>query len=171
MNLPKRLFMLCTLVISTSLMSACGGWHMRGTYDQVYTNNARVYLQGGSPEIRADMLRIASLNGLKTVNTSDNSDIQINIADDRYVKRIYTVGINEQPTEFLLIYAVDVSAKNGEKLLFEQQEIRREKIFGYDSSNPLAGDNESQIIIDELRRDLARQILYRATLQFGKSSN
>lgn len=171
MALHRRILLLMTLLASTSLISACGGWHLRGTYDQVYSNNARVYLQGGSPEFRADLLRIASLNGLKSSTSSDSSDIHISISDDRYVKRIYTVGVNEQPTEFLLIYAVNVGATSGENILFEPQEIRREKIFGYDSSNPLAGDNEAQIIIDELRRDLARQVLYRATLQFGKSQN
>jgi outer membrane lipopolysaccharide assembly protein LptE/RlpB len=46
--------------------------------------------------------------------------------------------------------------------------MRREHIFAYNSENPLAGDNEAQILIEEMRNDLARQLIQRAIRQAGR---
>lgn len=156
--------------VSLSLLMGCGGWHMRGSYDQAVTTDTSVYLSGGSPELRADILRAANLSGLTINDNATTSDLVIKISSDLNRRRIYTVGVNEQPTEFLLIYAVQASANSKSKTLFETQELRRERIIRFDSENPLAGDNEAQLVINELRQELANQVLFRAVSMHQKGN-
>jgi len=143
-------------------LSACGGWQLRGTYEQVAASKARIYLSGGTPELRAEILRQANLSSLNISTSQQDADLTIKITSDLNRRRIYTVGVNEQPTEFLLIYAIKASAEKNTEVLFASEEMRRERIIRYDSENPLVGDNEAQIVINELRKELANQLLFRS---------
>jgi outer membrane lipopolysaccharide assembly protein LptE/RlpB len=158
------------ILLMLSQVAGCGGWHMRGSYQLASASDTSLHLNGGSPEFRADLLRAANLSGLTISDNANTANLAINISSDLHRRRIYTVGVNEQPTEFLLIYAVQASAKTAGKSLFDNQEIRRERIIRYDSENPLAGDNEAQLVINELRQELANQILFRAVNLYQKVS-
>lgn len=117
--------------------------------------------------MRAALYRYASLNRLKT--TDIGGDIRINLHSDVYRRRLHSVGVNEQPTEFMLIYDMVVSAQHSGQALFENANMRRENIFAYNSENPLAGDNEAQLLVEEMRNDLARQLILRAIRQVNRS--
>jgi outer membrane lipopolysaccharide assembly protein LptE/RlpB len=144
----------------------CGGWHLRGSQNDGIVTDYSLNLSGGSPEMRAALARYAQLNAIDT--TTVDADIRLTLHSDVYRRRIHSVGINEQPTEFMLIYDVVVSAQQGDTSLFSQANMRREHIFAYNSENPLAGDNEAQILIEEMRNDLARQLIQRAIRQAGR---
>lgn len=156
---------LVTLLVLT--LSACGGWHLRGSQTDNIATELSLSIDGGSPEMRAALYRYASLNRIQTADSG--GDIHLQLDSDVYRRRIHSVGVNEQPTEFMLIYDMVVSATFGEQRLFDQANMRRENIFAYNSENPLAGDNEAQILVDEMRNDLARQLILRAIRQVNRS--
>lgn len=161
-------FLRRTLVILLLFtLSACGGWHLRGSQTDNIDTRFSLTIEGGSPEMRAALYRYASLNRLKT--TDIGGDIRINLHSDVYRRRLHSVGVNEQPTEFMLIYDMVVSAQHSGQALFENASMRRENIFAYNSENPLAGDNEAQLLVEEMRNDLARQLILRAIRQVNRS--
>jgi outer membrane lipopolysaccharide assembly protein LptE/RlpB len=144
----------------------CGGWHLRGSQDDAINTDLSLNISGGSPEMRAALYRYANLNDIET--RESNADVHLTLHSDVYRRRIHSVGVNEQPTEFMLIYDVVVSGQSGNHRLFSQANMRREDIFAYNSENPLAGDNEAQILIEEMRNDLARQLILRAIRQANR---
>ena len=158
-----RALTLSLLVLS---LAGCGGWHLRGSQSDLSTGLSFA-INGGSPEIRAALKRYASLNNVANIETS--ADVQLTLHSDVYRRRIHSVGVNEQPTEFMLIYDVVVSARQGDRVLFDHANMRREHIYAYNSENPLAGDNEAQILVEEMRNDLSRQLVLRAIRQASES--
>lgn len=163
MLMIARALTLSLLVLS---LDGCGGWHLRGSQSDLSTGLSFA-INGGSPEIRAALKRYASLNNVANIETS--ADVQLTLHSDVYRRRIHSVGVNEQPTEFMLIYDVVVSARQGDRVLFDHANMRREHIYAYNSENPLAGDNEAQILVEEMRNDLSRQLVLRAIRQASES--
>lgn len=143
-------------------LTGCGGWHLRGSQSDINTDLSFAF-SGGSPEIRAALSRFASLNNIANIDSA--ADVQVTLHSDVYRRRIHSVGVNEQPTEFMLIYDVVVSARQGDRVLFDHANMRRENIYAYNSENPLAGDNEAQILVEEMRNDLSRQLVLRVIRQ------
>lgn len=167
MLLIARALILSLLALS---LAGCSGWHLRGSQSDLNTDlntDLSVAINGGSPEIRAALQRFASLNNVANIETG--ADVQLTLHSDVYRRRIHSVGVNEQPTEFMLIYDVVVSARQGDRVLFDHANMRREHIYAYNSENPLAGDNEAQILVEEMRNDLSRQLVLRAIRQASES--
>lgn len=158
----QALLFLCVLAVT-----GCGGWHLRGSQSDNLNTALTLSISGGSPEMRAALDRYARLNNI--TRTDSGADVHINIHSDVYRRRIHSVGVNEQPTEFMLIYDTVISASTDQTSLFDHANMRREHIYAYNSENPLAGDNEAQILVDEMRNDLARQLVLRAIRQASRS--
>lgn len=156
------------IALTLLALTACGGWHLRGSQNDNIDTDLTLSISGGSPEMRAALTRYALLNVIEVVDAG--GDVKLTLHSDVYRRRIHSVGVNEQPTEFMLIYDMIVSAQQNNSPLFDRANMRREQIFAYNSENPLAGDNEAQLLVDEMRNDLARQLVLRAIRQASQSN-
>ncbi len=88
------------------------------------------------------------------VKISEESDVKLKVTQDRLVKIVQSVGVNNQVQEYRLEY--DVQYTIGDSKL---QEIHLERDYSFDVQQIGGGQTEEQTLRKQLAQDVARAII------------
>ncbi|MEX1032102.1 MAG: LPS assembly lipoprotein LptE [Cellvibrionaceae bacterium] len=150
------------LLLSLVLISACG-WHLRGTLalpeglDTVYLND-----QAGAEVLSRTMEELLTANQVKVATGHSNAQLVINILDYREDRRVVSIGGNTLVTEYELIARAIYSLEDGQgNVLLPSAEASVIRSYEFDENNVLGKAEEERLIQQEMRRELAQQIIRR----------
>ncbi|MEX2481098.1 MAG: LPS assembly lipoprotein LptE [Gammaproteobacteria bacterium] len=143
----------CTLLVPMLMLTACGGWHLRGTsVDGGLTH--RVYIRDANSNYVGDAVRREIVNrGGQVTRSRAQAEIVVDIEGERYERRILSVDQDTgkvREIELGLGAVFAVRTVDG-RLLVPREEITWELDYVFDEGSVL-GSNEQDNII---RRDLA----------------
>lgn len=158
--MKKRLISSFTLTALLTL-SACG-WHLRGSLGVDGLQSLHVSARNPRSEFITTLKR--DLRGQDVVIKDNAPDAQYSVVilDERSDRRTASVGSSARTAEYLLIEEVRflVLGKSGQVMLPDTT-LSAQQAFDFDEEQVLSKANEAELIRDELRRDLVRQLIAR----------
>jgi len=152
------------LLISTFLLLAGCGFHLRGNID-LPSDLQRMYVEGTSKYsgIGVELRRSLRANGIDVVDTASAAQVILKVSGSNYRRRLLSVsGASGKTAEYELIYTLSVSLQDKQgKVLQTPQTLRQLRDYTYDRDNVLGKGNEETRFRTEMERDLVRQVLRR----------
>lgn len=148
------------ILISLLLISACG-WRLRGSM-ALPPGIDVIYLQGGAELIMEPMRELLRANQVRVADGPSQAQLVVDVQHYDEEKRVVSVGANTRVSEYELIAEArfSISDAQGHQLL-PVDEASLIRTYQYDQDNVLAMDAEERLILEEMRRELARQIVGR----------
>ncbi len=85
----------------------------------------------------------------------------LRVIRDDVTERVLTVSARNIPTDYELIYRVEVAVSAGGKELLAPEEISLSRIYSFDERRLLAKERERDLLLDGLASDMASVVLRR----------
>ncbi len=152
---------LAIILLCLATLSACG-FSLRGRAPLPSGINA-VHLQAGSAALRNHLRLALEANGARIVVEKKTADATLIIAAESFDRRVLAVDPGTgKSREFELVYNLNFhfSGRDGKALLATQQlKLRRDFVF--DDDAVIGKSREEGVLIEEMRRDAASQIMRR----------
>ncbi|MCP4702939.1 MAG: hypothetical protein GY862_39670 [Gammaproteobacteria bacterium] len=149
------------VLLACLLISACG-FHLRGAVD-LPESLASVYIQADKKGFLAGTVqRALRERGVNIAETIEKAGIVVALRDEKTERRVLSVSaVSGKQEEVELNQHVDLEVfKPDGTVLLKKRRLSLVRDFTYDETAVLAKDTEERILREELRRDLAIQILY-----------
>lgn len=147
-------------------LSGCG-FHLRGTSSTALPpelSTLRVTMGGaGYPlllvEVRNALLALGNVRLTDDVSASVPV-LQLN--SETSTSQVLAIDSSGRISAYLLNYRVDYSLIGADKkALFPNQSVKLQREYGFDRLNVIASEKQSEFLQNEMRRDVAQQILRR----------
>ena len=149
------------------LLSACG-YHLRGELD-LPENFNKVYLEGGSPQLREEFNRTLRLTSAQLAKSPEEAGIVIRIIGEDANRRALSLSSRGRSNEIELYYRLEYELPGPSNETDRQLvEIRRE--YFNDQQNIVAKDNEETVIKNEMYQQAVFAIINRAHFMLSKNS-
>jgi LPS-assembly lipoprotein len=160
-----RGFILSTFLFSL-LLSSCG-FHLRGTSSFALPpelSTLRVTMGGtGYPPLLVEVR-----NALKAVgNVQLTEDVSASVPvlvlhKETNANQVLAIDNSGRISAYLINYRVDYSLIGADnKPLLQKQSVKLQREYGFDRLNVIATEKQSEFIQNEMRRDVAQQIVRR----------
>lgn len=150
------------VVLVAAILSACG-WHLRGSIvlpdniQSVYIDN-----QASDPALLEELERLLTVNDVVISETATGADLVINLLDFAENRRVNSLNSNTIVREYELISEAEYEIKNAAgEILLEPNVAQLSRIYTFDQNAVVSAAEEQQIIQEELRLELAQQIVRR----------
>lgn len=144
------------------LLSACG-WHLRGTLT-LPEGLDRVYLDDDADgEALLDTLdELLTANEVRVADQPTTAQLVINLLSFEEERRVVAVGGNTLVTEYELITEATFSIEGSQgEVLLPPSDLSVIRSYQFDRENVLGMVEEQSLIQNEMRRELAQQIVRR----------
>ncbi len=161
MSQSKFLNRLAIALLCLSTLSACG-FSLRG-HAPLPKGIDTVHLQAGSAALRSHLRLALQANGALVAVEKKAADATLIIATESFDRRVLAVDPGTgKSREFELVYNLSFSfnAREGHKLLAPQQ-LRLRRDFVFDDDAVIGKSREEAVLVEEMRRDAAGQIMRR----------
>lgn len=146
----------------TVLMSACG-WHLRGTLtlpeglDSVYLQN-----DSNAQVLGRTLERLLAANQIQIAERPAAAQVIIKLLGFEEDRRVVAVGDNTLVTEYELIATADFSVETARgEVVSPPSAVSVIRAYQFDQDNVLGMAEEQRLIMEEMRRDIAQQIIRR----------
>ncbi len=156
----KRHYRIVLWVVLVLLLSGCG-FHLKG-YQQATPNLDGLYIQGdaGRASLAAMLRQELSASGAKLAASEAAARHHLQVLKDQIEYRALSVDANGKALEYELKLTVEyqVTAATGEQRI-EPQSLQVLRQLIYNGTEELGRRNEAALVQQEVRRNLAGQIL------------
>jgi outer membrane lipopolysaccharide assembly protein LptE/RlpB len=151
-----------TIIACIVLIASCG-FRLRGSGENYLLSPQLVNLELTGSNINSDLMYMVQ-NNLASSGVIVNGDVNglytLVVIDKGITERNATFGGDARVTEKEVKAMVQFTLKSKDgKFVYGPHDIANERIYDYDVSNVNSADREKNLIIAELRRNLADQIL------------
>jgi LPS-assembly lipoprotein len=85
----------------------------------------------------------------------------VRIRKDAVTERVLTVSSRNIPTDYELVYDVEVSVSSGGKELLPTEKFSLSRVYSFDETKLLAKEREKDILTEALARDMASVVTRR----------
>lgn len=154
---------LLALLFIAQLVASCG-YHLRGAYD-LPKEMRTIFLQGGSGNLREQLLSSLKSSGGQLVSSPDKADMVIVVVRDTIERRTLSLSERGRSNEIELAGSLEFElrdAKNHELLPRETLTFRRE--YFNDQQDVIAKDNEESVIRNEMYQQVVTTIINRGRM-------
>jgi LPS-assembly lipoprotein len=165
--ISTRSFKLLPLLLAATL-TACG-FHLRGG-ESLPTELKNVYLEGGSPALREQMLQQLRTAKSQLAPSIQTASIVVKLFDEQFQRRGVSLSERGKTNEYELVYRVEyelATPKDAVLLVRQPLEIRRD--YYNDQQAILARDNEEAVLRTEMTQQVVRTLLNQARFALEKS--
>lgn len=144
-------------------LTACG-FHLRGDAD-VPELLQSLYVQGVDLRQNAfglELKRALTRNGVKVLDSYQEGTSILTILDNRYNKRVLSVGTDAKVREYELEAVVRYKVTDDKgQIIQEQQTVEARRDYQFDSDQVLASDEQERVLREDLNKQLAQSLLRR----------
>jgi LPS-assembly lipoprotein len=133
------------------------GFQLRGI-DISALESINLVTPGATGETRRVFSRALSDAGVELVPASPDI-VTVIVFDERSVRRPVSTSAVMDVAEYELRIEVDISVNRGEKALLPEAFLVAERVYAIDSRNLSGSYEEQTMLLEEIRRDLARQMI------------
>jgi LPS-assembly lipoprotein len=110
----------------------------------------------------AQALRSALVtSGARIVEPAAADTTIVRIKKDAVTERVLTVSSRNIPTDYELVYDVEVSVSSGGKDLLPVEKFSLSRVYSFDETKLLAKEREKDILVEALARDMASVVTRR----------
>jgi len=151
----------CLLICLT--ISACG-WHLRGSVAGGSTTSAPIELNIATQDNYSPLLNSLrqSLRAYKITEIPGKAAYTLTMGNETMDKRTAGVGADALTSAYEVILSVEYSiAHNSELLTTPKTKASISRTYNYNINNAATAAQEEALILREMRRELAQQILRR----------
>lgn len=107
--------------------------------------------------------RSLEASGATLVKDSGEDGVVVHILTDRVRENVLSVDARNIPTDYELIYDVEVEVRAGKEMLMEAEPFTLSRIYSFDETKKLAKEREKDVLREALARDMASVVLRRLT--------
>jgi LPS-assembly lipoprotein len=105
-------------------------------------------------------------SGVQLTQSRAPEAAQIKVLKDTITERVLSVSARNTPTDYELLYTVELSVSAQGRELMAPEELSLSRVYSFDESKLLAKEREKEILADALARELASVVMRRlASLQ------
>lgn len=158
-------FRYVSLIMSLILLAAgplggCG-FQLRG--DAALPEDIRSVYVNAPVELRDEIQVFLEGGGVDLVNNRADADASINVTRELFDRRVLSVDpTTGKEREFELAYTVDFNVVRGnESPVMSGQTINLLRDYVFDPDSVIGKSREENVLIEEMRRDAAQQLLRR----------
>lgn len=159
--MPKK-WVLINLTWVFLALSSCG-WQLR---DTLLLDNSigavHVSYSGSQSSLGIELKRALRANNVQLVGSTESAKYQIKIIDITQSRRIGALNTSVRPAQYQIYKTVDymVLDKQGAQII-PMTSASAESTYNYNESDMLASENEENLLQNNLRAEIVRQIVRR----------
>ena len=150
---------LIAILLVSVLLTSCG-FQLRGTGGQALSVE-RVQVVGSEPELMDELEDSLKSIGVDVSDATDPEYV-IDVAGESLSRRAVASSGNITVSEYevQLRASFVITGQNGE-LILPATQLRAERVYSFDPNNFVSNNEEEALLIDEMRQDVAGQLLRR----------
>ncbi len=107
------------------------------------------------------LTRALVTSGVKLVDKAAPEGAVVRISRDDVQERVLSVDARNIPTDYELVYEVEVGVRADGKVLMEPEPFAVSRIYSFDETKLLAKQREKGVLREALARDMASVVLRR----------
>ena len=148
------------------ILSGCG-FHLRGTSSVALPpelSALRVTMGGtGYPPLLVEVRNaLLALGNVRLTDDVSASVPVLQLLGESSTSQVLAIDSSGRISAYLLNYRVDYSLIGADKKpLLQSQSVKLQREYGFDRLNVIASEKQSEFLQNEMRRDVAQQILRR----------
>lgn len=150
------------------LLSACG-FQLRGTGAPALEVE-QVTVTGTAPDLMDEVEDTLKTIGV-TVDSGGEPEYRINILNESLTRRAVassaTITVSEYEVRVVALFSIE--AADGSTLI-PSSELVAERVYSFDATNFVSNTEEEALLIEEMRQDIAGQLLRRFSASLRNSS-
>ncbi|MEJ2564398.1 MAG: LPS assembly lipoprotein LptE [Gammaproteobacteria bacterium] len=158
-SLSQRVFPLLAVCGLLSL-SACG-FHLRGS-EISRVQLPPTYLAGAPGPLQQEVRHYLNVSGVAMVEEQKDAQLVIDLIGEKTQRRVQSVGstgkVEEYEVQYRATYAV--TRGNGESLI-PPETLSQRRSYSFNEADVLAKDTEQDRLVQDMRRDVVRQMMLR----------
>lgn len=152
---------LAALVAAMLLATACGFQLQGRTALPAHLDRIEVRATDRHSDFTRALRRSLDASGARLVNDAVAGDAVVRIVLDRFTENVLSVDARNIPTDYELVYEVEVEVRRGAETLMEAEPFLLSRIYSFDERRQLAKEREKDVLREALARDLASVVLRR----------
>lgn len=155
-----RLMKFPIMLAFATLLAACG-FHLRGEAIMPFK---KLYIEAVNPTspLISELRRDLQANNIQLTKSAEQADVVLNIVSELSEKQILSLGGSGRVNEYQLRYRVSLRAyDNQQREWLPADELQLSRDFSYDDAQILAKEAEEALLYQNLRTDMAQQIVRR----------
>jgi outer membrane lipopolysaccharide assembly protein LptE/RlpB len=149
------------LGLAAGLLSACG-FRLQGQ-PGLSPQLARVEVRPADrhSDFTRALRRSLDGSGARLVDAAGADGAVVRILFDRFTEKVLSVDARNIPTDYELVYEVEVEVRRGGEQLMPAEPFVLTRIFSFDERRKLAKEREKDVLREALARDLASVVMRR----------
>jgi LPS-assembly lipoprotein len=149
------------LIVCCVMLAACG-FRLQGR-QQLPAVLAVLQLDAvdAHSDFTAALRHALDASGAKLVASAAPDGTVVRIVRDDVSERVLSVDTRNIPTDYELVYEVEVTVHAGDKELLAAQPFTLSRIYSFDETHLLAKEREKDVLRAALARDMAGVVLRR----------
>lgn len=155
-------------IIILSLVSGCG-FHLRGSQG-VGLSIERIHVSGTNAygDFVRELKRSLQSGGTEVVEASGDAPFSLRVMGENTTRRAVATTTDITVSEYELRMEVDFELLGtGGESLIEPTELVAERIYVFDRTSLVGSSEEEELLKEEMRRDLVRQMIQRVNAVAG----
>ncbi len=150
------------LVLLALCLSACG-FHLRGMIDvPAWLNDISLITEDGDKELAILISSQLEANKIKIIHDPAQAQYWLIIHQSNLRQQIVSIGASTNPRQYQLILTVSFSLQTVKgKIIKATRDVVVTRQLTVNNDRILGSNEEEAILVDEMRRDAAIQILNR----------
>lgn len=137
------------------------GFHLRGGAN-LPDSMKQMYVQGIDLQqgLGLTLRRSLKQNGVKLVNVFDKDSAVLTILDNKFERRVLSVGSGAKVSEFQLYGLLKFKVSDGDgELLVVPQKVEAQRDYQFDQTQVLSSDSEEALLREALNQQLIQSLL------------
>ena len=150
------------------LLSACG-FHLRGGItDRVQF--PPTYLAGQTGALQREALHYLTVSEVPMAANEKDAQLVIDLIGEDVQRRVLSVGSDGKVQEYEVSYeAIYEVRRAGGTVLIARDTLGQQRDYTFSESEVLAKDTEQQRLVEDMRRDVVRQMMLRVQVALSKT--
>lgn len=158
---PEKLGNLWLGMLAGALLVACG-FQLQGRLGlSPQLERVEVRVADRHSDFTRALRRSLRASGARLVEEAGADGAVVRIIEDRFTENVLSVDARNIPTDYELIYEVEVEVRRGAAQLMAPEPFLLTRIYSFNETRSLAKEREKDVLREALARDLASVVLRR----------
>lgn len=148
------------------LLTSCG-FHLRGS-EITRVQLPPVYIAGNAGALQREVLRYLAISEVSVVEDKKDAQLVIDLIGEDVRRRVLSVGATGKVQEYEVHYTVTYAVHRGDgTVVISRETLDQQRDYTFNESEVLAKDQEQEKLVQDMRRDVVRQMMLRIQAAFG----
>ena len=152
---------LLPVMLAGALLAACG-FQLQGRQGlSPQLERVEVRAADRHSDFTRALRRSLEASGARLVGDAGAEGATVRIIEDRFTETVLSVDARNIPTDYELVYEVEVEVRRGAEELMPAEPFLLSRIYSYNQTKALPKEREKDVLREALARDLASVVLRR----------